>query len=216
MAVEYKLFDVVRTGVNLMAARTPRVQKDVPRDFGDHLSWMVNNDMWNIDPTNGEPLSYEGKTLEQVLEEWLAPRPHCLAAVELVDTSGECWTSGNITLQGQRLKELESFTGSAKAGMVMLQEEAASFGVKPFTTEKSDGKIDPTRPHVAGEAAKKSGGKGSGRDNPWDRTNFVGSEEYRAERMESILKGPSEIARGMCRAANVDLAGRPLRPGKSY
>ena len=113
MAVEYRLIDIA-------SLRTPRMQASAIRDFGDHLSWMVASDMWVVNPATGEPLSHEGKTLEEVLEAWLATRPHALAPVELVDSSGDCWREGNITKQGQRLRELEAFTGSPKAALVML------------------------------------------------------------------------------------------------
>jgi len=209
MAVEYKLFDVVRTGINLMASRVPRVQASAVRDFGDHLSWMLNNDMWNINPATGDPLSYEGKSLQEVSEAWLSTRPHALVPVELVDSSGECWTEGNITKQGQRLKELVAFSGSQKAGLVLLTEEAEAYGVKPFTTEKSEGKIDP-------KTKKNGGGVKDGSQNPWDREHFRGDEDFRAERMQSIIKTSAKMASDMARKANVDLAGRPLAAGKSY
>jgi hypothetical protein len=208
MTVEYKKFDVVREGVNLMAARTPRVQKDVPRAFGDHLSSMLNNNEWNIDPTNGQPLSHDGKTLEQVLEHWLSTRPFCLAAVAPIDTSGACWLEGNLTLQGQRLRELERFTGSAKAGMVLLEEEAASYGVKVFTTEKSEGKVD-----AKAGADKKTGGKDAS-TNPW-------SEKFHGDAMAARIAvisrqgGPARAA-SLAKSCNVDLAGRALPAGKSY
>jgi hypothetical protein len=203
MPVEYKLFDVVRAGVNLMASRTPRVQKDVPREFGDHLSWMLNNDMWNVNPATGDPLSYEGKSLQEVAEAWLSMRPHALEPVPPVDTSGECWTSGNITMQGQRLKELTAFCGSEKAALVLLKEEAESYGVRPFTTEKSSGKVDP-------KEKKKNGVRGDGRQNPWDKEHFQGSEEYRLERLESILKTSAKMASEMAANAHVRLDGGKL------
>jgi hypothetical protein len=174
MSVEYKLLNIPKMAGELMAVRTPRVQPSAQHHFVDHVSWMVASDMWTLDPVNGQPLSYEGKTLEQVCEDWLSTRPNALEPVELVDTSGECWTEGNISKQGQRLKELIAFTGSEKAALVLFAEEAALYGTKPGSTAKG---VKPD-PKAKPGADKKPAGSAGGANNPW-------SPDYRGDNAEA-------------------------------
>ena len=200
MAVEYRIFNIVKTGTDLMSARVPRVQPSATAHFGDHLSWMVGADMWCIDPVSGNPLSYEGKTIEQVLEEWLSTRPHALMPVALEDTSGECWREGNLTKQAQRFKELRAFTGSDAAAMILFTEEAAAYGVKPGSTEKGE--------KIVKGADKKSAGSSS---NPWDQEHWRGGDETaRQAKMQSIIRNSTAMARTMAKSAGRKIDGSPL------
>jgi hypothetical protein len=201
MATEYKLLNIPKLGAELIAARVPRVQPSAQSHFVDHLSWMVSSDMWTVDPTSGNPLSYKGKTLEEEAEHWIEERPNALMPVELVDTSGECWTTGNITLQGQRLKELRAFCGSDAAAMVMFQEEAAAYGTKPGSTAKG----------VKVEKADKAGKKPGSPGNPWDKDYWKGGDEdARQAAMLSIIRSSTERARTMSKSVGCRIDGRPL------
>jgi hypothetical protein len=201
MAIEYRIFDVVKTGTALIASRTPRIQPSAQRHFADHLSWMVSSDMWSIDPTSGEPISYKGKTIEQECEGWIEERPNVLEPVELTDTSGECWTEGNLSKQGERLRELERFTGNKKSALAALTAEAAEYGVKPGSTERGE-KID-----SKGDGKKAAGSSG----NPWDQEHWRGGDETaRQAAMLSIIRTSTERARTMAKSVNRKIDGRPL------
>lgn len=146
--------------VNLAALRTPRMQKEAITEYGDWVSREITLGNFSIDPANGEPIHSTGQNLDEHREAWIKPRPHSLVPVTLEDPTDDTWTSGNITKQGARLKQLRAFCGSDAAALVLLTEEAALYGVKPFTTEKGE-KIG-TKPKDAGSHGSHGGGS-----NPW-------------------------------------------------
>lgn len=212
--VEYVILNVPLVGRNLAASRTPRLQPSVPAEYGDMLSDEVARGEWTIDPENGEPLSVKGETIPQHLENKIKPRPHWPAPVVLNDVADDVWTSGNLTRQGERLRELERFCGSKATALVAFNEEAARYGVKPGSTKPG------TKPNTDGE--KKPGDKtvpqSLNRDasttNPWS-DKFRGTEAERDAKIASILKVQgSKLSEALARAAGTTI-GRPLRKAKA-
>src|ERR1700676_5263598 len=132
--VEYRILNVPLIGTNVAASRVPRLQVKVPAEFGEMLSAEVARGEWTI-AENGEPLHVSGATIPERLEFKISTRDFWLMPVAVADAADETWTSGSLTKQGVRLKELEKSCGSKAAALVLLTEEAALYGVKPFTTE---------------------------------------------------------------------------------
>ncbi len=190
--VEYAILNVPLLGRNLAASRSPRLQPSVSEEYGDMLSNEVARGDWTVDPENGQPLNSKGQTIADHLEFTLKTRPHWLLPVVLEDEADAVWTSGNLTKQGERLRQLEKFCGSKAAALVMLNEEAERYGVKPFTTQIG------TKPGASGE--KKSGDEGNATTNPWSK-NFRGDEAARAARINSIIKTGTKFADALARAA---------------
>lgn len=177
--IEYRILEVPLLGRNLAASRTPRLQPSVPEEYGDMLSREVARGDWTVDPENGHPLNSKGQTIADHLEMTLSTRPHWLTPVVLEDEADDTWTSGNLTKQGQRLKQLEEFCGSKNAALVMLTEEAERYGVKPFTTQIG------TKPGDADKSTERKASENLS-NNPWS-ASFRGDEAARAARFASIL-----------------------------
>lgn len=198
--VEYAILNVPLVGRNLAASRAPRLHPSVPAEYSDMLSREVQAGEWIVDPENGEPLNAKGQNLQQHLEFTLGTRPHWLVPEVLEDEAEAVWTSGSLTLQGQRLKQLENFAGSKAAALVLLREEAERYGVKPFTTEKG------VRP---GEERKGPADQANLSTNPWSK-DFRGDEAARAAKIASICKQGTKLADALAKAAGTTI-GRPLR-----
>jgi hypothetical protein len=199
--VEYKIFEVPLLGRNIAASRTPRLQASVAEEYGDMLSREVARGDWTVDPENGQPLNSKGQTIADHLEFTLSTRPHWLMPEVLADEAEDVWTSGNLTKQGERLKQLEHFCGSKVAALVMLTEEAERYGVKPFTTQIGVKSGD--------DKDKKPGDEGNLTTNPWSK-NFRGDETARAARIASIMKQGTKLAHALAKSAGTTI-GTPLR-----
>jgi hypothetical protein len=200
--IEYRVFNVPTTGRNVAASRIPRLQPSVPDEFADMLSRDVQAGQWTVDVENGEPLRADGKSIIEYLEFMLATRPHWLMPEALADPADDTWTSGNLTLQGARLTHLEKYCGSKAAALVMLTEEAAQYGVRPFTTEKGvkKGDGDGKKPDAASAKDLST--------NPWS-ANFKGDAAAREAKIKSILKQGTCFAEGLARSAGTTVL-RPL------
>jgi hypothetical protein len=201
--VEYTILNVPLLGRNLAASRSPRLQPGVPAEYGEMLSREVAMGEWTVDPENGDPLNSKGQTIKDHLEFCISTRPHWLLPALLEDEADEVWTSGNLTLQGKRLKQLEEFSGSKAAALVLLTEEAARYRVRPFTTEIG---VKP------GDNANKSSDKKPDANlstNPWSQ-KFRGDEETREARIASIIKQGTKLADALAKAAGTTI-GKPLR-----
>jgi hypothetical protein len=198
--VTYRVLEVPMLGRNVAASRNPRLQSSVPAEYGEMLSREVAAGEWSVNPEDGEALSATGQSLQEHLEFTISTRPHWLVPEVLADEADEVWTSGNLTLQGKRLQQLEKFAGSRAAALVLLNEEAARYGVKPFTTQVG------TKP---GEERKGHADQGNLTSNPWSK-DFRGDEASREARIASIFKQGTKLAAALARAAGTSI-GRPLR-----
>ena len=118
------------------------------------------------------------------------------------DEADAAWLEGNLTRQGERLRKLETFCGSKAAGLVMLTEEAARYGVKPFTTEIG------VKPGDKDKSADKKA-ESNLTTNPWSK-NFRGDEAARSTRIASIIKQGTHLANALAKAAGTTV-GKPLR-----
>jgi hypothetical protein len=126
----------------------------------------------------------------------------------LEDEADDTWTSGNITKQGARLKQLQKFTGSEKAALVLLTEEAERYGVKPFTQQIG------VKPGSVGDKTTEKKAQEKPAENlslnPWSK-HFRGDEQTREARIASILKvSGTKLAENLARAAGTSVL-RPLR-----
>lgn len=202
--VNYKIFEVPLLGRNLAASRSPRLQPSCGEEYGAMLSDEVGRGNWSVDATTGDPINSSGQTLQEHLEFTISTRPHWLMPQVLEDEAEKTWTSGNLTLQGRRLKQLEEFcNGSKAAALVMLTEEAERFGVKPFTTavgvkpgSKDGGEKKPAQENLS--------------TNPWSKS-YRGDEAARDAQIASILKMKgTKLAENLARAARTTVL-RPLR-----
>lgn len=200
MPVEYSILNVPLTGRNLAASRAPRLHPSVPSEYSDMLSREVSAGEWNVDPENGEPLNSKGQNLQEHLEFTLSTRPHWLVPEVVEDEAAEVWTSGSLTLQGQRLKALEKFAGSKAAALVLLREEAERYGVRPFTTEKG---VKP------GEKRTEPTDQANLSTNPWS-ARFRGDEAARAAKIASIIRTGTRFADALAKAAGT-VVSKPLR-----
>jgi hypothetical protein len=200
---DYAILKAPLLGRNLAASRTPRLQPSVPAEYGDILSREVAMGEWTVDPENGEPLNSKGQSIKDHLEFAISTRPHWLLPAVLEDDADEVWTSGNLTLQGKRLKQLEEFSGSKAAALVLLTEEAERYGVKPFTTAKG---VKPGDDANKGHDKKPEGNLTT---NPWSQ-NFRGDEATRTARIASICKQGTKLADALAKAAGTTI-GKPLR-----
>jgi hypothetical protein len=198
--ISYEILNVPLLGQNLAASRTPRLQPSVPSEYGSFLSAEVARGAWTVDEV-GEPLSAAGQTIAQHLEFYLSTRPHCLMPSVLVDDADETWTSGSITKQGARLRQLEKFCGSTAAALILLTEEAARYGLKPFTTQIG------VKQGEGGD--KKKTDERDATNNPWS-ASFRGDEAARAVRIDQICKTGTKFAHDLAKAAKTTI-GKPLR-----
>ncbi len=205
--VNYEVLNLPLRAFNLAGSRVPRLQQYVPAEFRDNwISPQVARGEWNIDPVDGAHINSAGQTLEEYLEFWLKSRPHAFEPIVLEDPVDDTWTSGSLTKQGARFKELKAFCASDAAALVLLTEEAAKFGVKPFTTEKGE-KI--TAPRGA-----KSGGNAVSSQNPWSDAYVKrhGQEAAYKERARLLkLLGVSKCATEWAAPCGYTITGAPLR-----
>jgi hypothetical protein len=165
---EYNYVDVVVLGVNAANARVPRLQKSACSEFGEMLSREVATGEWVQD--GEQVINSTGQTPEQYLDSLISTRPHWEIPATVVDAADDTWTSGSLTKQGKRWRELKSYLGSDAAADKALAEEAALYGVVPGTTKIG---VKP------GDVEKESGGKtgGPSPSNPWnDKTRFTPAE----------------------------------------
>jgi hypothetical protein len=185
------------------------LQPSVSDEYGAMLSNEVARGDWIVDPESGDALNSKGQTIADHLEFTLSTRPHWLMPVVLEDEAEAVWTSGNLTKQGARLKQLEAFAGSKAAALVLLTEEAARYGVKPFTTQVgtkpgSDATtIDEAKKIVADEGA----------NNPFNpKKVYPGGDQSRLNEIQKFIVrfGAAASARSAAKFG-VDLAGRALR-----
>jgi hypothetical protein len=201
--VSYEVLNVPLLGRNLAASRSPRLQPTVPEEYGDMLSNEVERGMWTTDPTNGEPLSAKGQTLQQHLEFTLSTRPHWLLPQILEDEAEKVWLSGNLTEQGRRFEQIKKFAnGSHAAALVLFEEEAERFGTKPGSTKPG------VKPGDVGDGATEKKAPANLSTNPWSR-EFRGDAAAREKQIASIIKTGTRFANALAKAAGTTI-GRPL------
>jgi hypothetical protein len=207
----YKILNVPLLGRNLAASRTPRLQPSVPAEYADMLSREVEMGEWSVDPETGEPINSKGQTIADHLEFCIKTRPHWLMPAVLEDDADACWLSGNITLQGQRLKQLETFCGSDAAAKVLFAEEAARYGVKPLTTQvgtKPGPDGQGPRGNVGDEGAKKSSAPSP--SNPWNPKTKFTPQEADAEKARLIKTLGTKGAASIAKAAGFTIFGAKI------
>src|SRR5437868_806734 len=130
---EYNYTDVVRLGINAANARVPRLQISASREFGEMLSREVAAGEWVQD--GEQVINSVGQPPEQYLDFLISSRPHWEVPATVVDAGDDVWTSGSLTKQGKRWRELKAHLGSDAAADKALAEEAALYGVVPGSTQ---------------------------------------------------------------------------------
>jgi hypothetical protein len=200
---EYEILKIPMVARNLAASRTPRLQPSVAAEYGDMVSGEVARGDWSIDPQDGEAINSKGQKIADHLEFCLSTRPHWLVPATLADPADDTWTSGSLTKQGARLKQLRAFCGSDQAALVLLTEEAARFGVKPFTTEKGE-KLSEKAP----QGAKRVSGS-----NPWGDAYVKanGQEAAYAERARLMRTLNLKACTALAAAAGYTVTGAKLK-----
>jgi hypothetical protein len=201
-AARYDYIDVVKLGINAAHARVPRLQKSAVAEFGEILSREVAAGEWPQD--GGEALRSTGHNPEQYLDFLVSTRPHWEIPATVVDAADDTWTSGDLTKQGKRWRELKAFLGSDAAADKAMAEEAAHYGVKPGTTQKG------VKPGSVDDTGKKSAPSAGLSSNPWS-DKFNGNEAARAAKMASIIRSGTKFAASMAASAGKTITGAPLR-----
>ena len=204
----YMILEIPRHARNVAASRMPRLQSSVPAEFADNwISPQVASGVWNIDPSDGQPINDKGQTLEVYLEAMIKSRPHWLLPETPVDPNETTWSSGNITLQAARLKQIRATTNTDAEALAQLTEEAAEWGVKPFSTVKGE-KLDPKAPRANDR-------KPVSASNPWGaifvKANGIDAAYLERERLMKTL-GLTKCA-GFAAAAGLTITGAPLKKG---
>jgi hypothetical protein len=200
---EYKILDVVRLGVAAARSRIPPLFPSfIDNEWSGVLSDQVARGEWvQVDDIN--IVNQKGQDVFGALEDYLVPRPHCEIPKAVVEVRNEVWTSGSLTLQAERWKEIRRVFSPGKAGDALatasLREEAALYGVKPGSIEKG---VAP---------GSKPKGDGDTSENPWMKSTWRFGEESRQAKILSIIKTSSKLAADMAAKAGVSLSGHALR-----
>jgi hypothetical protein len=199
----FQYIDVVMLGINAANARVPRLQKSAIAEYGAILSREVTAGKWQQD--GEQAINATGHNPEEYLDFLISTRPHWPIPATVVDAADDTWTSGNLSKQGNRWRELKAYLGSDEAADKAMAEEAALYGVKPGTTQKGvkPGTVDDT-----GKTSAPSTGLSS---NPWAGDKFNGNEAARAAKMTSIIKQGTKFAASMAACAGKTITGAPLK-----
>jgi hypothetical protein len=133
----YPLLKLPLIAYNLMAA-DPTVQSSVAAEYSEHVSREVARGEWSYH--DGVPIYVSAINMPEHRVTWRDARPHTLKHVPTENIAQSeidaTWLTPNMTLRGQRLKQLEEAHRSATLGMAALVEEAAKYGVtKPLTNQ---------------------------------------------------------------------------------
>jgi hypothetical protein len=197
----YNYPDTVRLAINAANARTPRLQPSAVREYGEMISKEVANGDWHL--LDGVPVNPAGQNVEESLDFVVSSRPHWEVPATVVDAADDTWTSGNLSKQGKRYKELKAFLGSDAATIAAINAEAALYGTQMGSTKPG---IKPgTKPDKIGDD-----GSPSPFTNPWSK-QFKGSHEEAIAQQGRIIKSGSKLAENLARAAGVSIFGRPLK-----
>jgi hypothetical protein len=201
----YERGDPVKLLIDAARARRPRMYPSAIEEAGSMTSTGVANGDWTQGPDG--PLDSFGDDPVQHLERLIVgppARPHWLVPAEVEDVLDEVWTSGNLTLQGNRHRTLAASLGDAKATAIM-KEEATLYGTS--FGSKTPGVAPNSK--EAKEAANKKPVENLS-TNPWS-ASFSGTEEQRATRIAGVIKaGGTKFADQLARAAKTTV-GKPLR-----
>jgi hypothetical protein len=199
----YERGDPVKLLIDAARARRPRMYPSAIEEAGGMTSTGVANGDWTQGPDG--PLDSFGDDPVQHLERLIVgppARPHWLIPAEVEDVLDEVWTSGNLTLQGNRHRTLAASLGDAKATAIM-KEEATLYRTK--FGSKTPG-VAPNSKEAKEAVSKKPEGLSN---NPWSK-DFRGDDAERNTRIASIIKTGTKFADAMAKAAGTT-TGRPLR-----
>lgn len=199
---EYNYVDVVKLGINAANARVPRLQTSAGREFGEMLSREVAAGEWSQD--GEQVINSVGQNPEQYLDFLISTRPHWEIPATVVDAADDTWTSGSLTKQGKRWRELKAHLGSDAAADEALAAEAAIYGVVPGSTKIG---VKP------GDIEKESGGKtgGPSPSNPWgDKSRFTPAEAE-VEKARLLKTLGTKACTSMAAACGKTVLGAPLR-----
>jgi hypothetical protein len=195
---EFRYIDTVKLGLNAANARVPRLQISAIKEFGELLSREVTAGEWVQD---GETvINAAGQSPEQYLDHWVSTRPHALIPAVLVDAADDTWTSGNLTKQGARFRELKSFLGSDKAADKAMAEEAALYGAVPGSTKKG---VKP-----GSEREEKPGSVSP--NNPWSDKFHGTPQEALAEQTRLIRTLGTKGSASIAKAAGYSILGAKI------
>ena len=136
--------------------------------------------------------------MERKLDLTLATRPHWIIPEIVTVVSDDTWTSGNLTKQAARWKEIFAVLGDKAATDRAMAEEAARYGTKVGSTVP--GVVPGTKPATSE--------KSDTRDNPYKMRLDDPRRQQRIE--EFVAKSPAYLVRGLAKAANCEISGRPL------
>jgi hypothetical protein len=196
---EYHYIDVVKKGITAGHVRDPRLQKSAIAEFGRFLSDEVNAGEWSQD--GDEAINSKGQNVEEYLDHLISTRPHWLVPATVVDAADDTWTSGDLTKQGKRWKELRAFLGNDNSTNAAMAAEAALYGAVPGSkkigvkpgTQKSD-------PDV----------KEAGPSNPWS-SKWRGTPAEALTEQTRLIRLGSKVATNMAKAAGVSVFGTKLK-----
>jgi hypothetical protein len=199
---EFHYIDVVKLGINAANARVPRLQKSAINEFGDMLSLMVTAGEFVID--GDDALTAEGQNVEQLLDHLISTRPHWEVPATVVDAADVTWTSGDLTLQGKRWKELRAFLGSDAATNAAMAAEAELYGARPGSTKKGvrPGDVLPKAVDHANALSP---------SNPWNPKSKYTPQEALAEQTRLLKALGTPACVSMAAACGVSVFGVPLK-----
>ncbi|UGA43741.1 hypothetical protein HU230_0036760 [Bradyrhizobium quebecense] len=197
----FEYLDIPRLATNAARAYVPRLQDSAIAEFSQRISEEVARGLWIQDGPNA--IGPEGRNIEEYVEHLVSTRPHWLVpAVETSEDVDNVWTSGSLTKQGERFRELRRFLGNDKAANAALAEEAALYGTTPGSTKPG------VKPGPVDEKAKAKA----------DQANNAYSPAFKGDRsakIASMIKGMgAKTVAEIAAAAGCRIDGSPLRKGK--
>ena len=198
----FNYIDTVKNGLNAGVARTPRMHKSAVAEFGRILSGEVSAGDWSQDGDD-RTINSTGQTVEEYLDHLISTRPHWLVPATVVDKADDTWTSGDLTKQGKRWKELRDFLGNDAATNAACSAEAALYGAKMGSTVK--GFKPGTKPD--------DGEPTAGPSNPWSDAyeKRMGIEEARETRGRLMKTRGLPACTAMAKAAGKTVTGVKLK-----
>lgn len=192
----YRYVDVVRLAHDACQARIPQMQKSAIDEFCENISHEVTAGKWTANGSDNA-LNAEGQDVERYLDICISTRPHWLIPEVVTVASDDTWTSGNLTKQAARWKELFAVLGDKGATDRAMAEEAARYGTA----------VGLTKPGVVPGAAAPQSEKSDNRQNPY---TLPLNDPRRQERIIALMRNPT-LAANLAKSAGFTIDGRPLK-----
>jgi len=198
---EFVYPDTVKRVIQAASARVPRLQPSFIKEIGEVVSQQVTAGDWPGDEA-GNPLNSAGQNPEDFVDHYTSTRPHGEIPAVLADPADDTWTSGSLTKQGKRWRELKAYLGSDKAADEAMAEEAARYGTVPGSTKPG---VKP------GEKQADEKSSAPSPSNPWNPKTKFTPQEALAEQKRLLRTLGAEACIREAAKCGVSVFGVPLR-----